>query len=132
MKSLKPSDICGTWKLESFQIKAHDNQISAWGRDVHGLLIYTESGHMSVSINKSVEKDADLSEIENIFDSILFYSGTYRFEGDTICHRVTNASNPSRIGKDMVRYPELNSNTLTLTSPEDSFGQAILTWRRVC
>lgn len=132
MKNLKPSDVCGTWKLESFQIKTPDGQISAWGQDVHGLLIYAESGHMSVSINKRIEKDADLSEVETIFDSILFYSGTYSFEDNAIYHRVTNASNPSRIGKDMVRYPKLNSNTLTLTSPEDSFGQAILKWRRVC
>ncbi len=131
MTNLKPSDICGSWKLESFEIESPEKQLSPWGRDAHGLLIYANTGHMSVSINKAIEKDPDQSDEQNLFDSILFYSGTYQLDGDIIRHQVTNASNPSRIGKEMIRYAEFKGDLMTLVTPQESFGRAILKWRKL-
>ncbi len=129
MKTLSAAEICGTWKLDSFEIEDPTKRITPWGRNVHGLLIYADSGHMSVSINKAIDQDSE-SEIENLFDSILFYSGTYQFDGSVIRHQVTNASNPARIGKEMLRFASLEGSVLTLVSPQESFGRAILRWRR--
>jgi hypothetical protein len=123
--------IVGTWTLNSFQIESPDKVRSDWGTGAKGLLIYAPTGHMSVSINKSVEYDNDQSPHENVFDSILFYSGTYRVEGEVIKHQVTQASNPTRIGKEMIRFAELKGDTLQLTSPVESFGRAILVWKKV-
>ncbi len=130
MAVLKLADVCGTWTLVSFEIESPAKRISPWGQDTKGLLIYADTGHMSVSINKAVENDPEQSEAQNLFDSILFYSGTFELDGDLIRHRVTNASNPSRIGKDMLRYAKLAGDVLTLTTPPESFGCAILKWRR--
>lgn len=120
----------GSWSLEAFDLEKDGNR-RAWGSGLSGLLIYAPTGHMSVSINKAVENDPEQTEAENLFDSILFYSGTYRVEGDLIRHHVTNASNPSRIGKEMLRYAKLENDLLTLTTPEESFGRAILVWKRI-
>ena len=122
--------IIGTWTLDSFQIEPLEGVKRSWGNGIHGLLIYAATGHMSVSINKDVVKESE-SELEDLFDSILFYAGTYTVEGNLIRHQVTEASNPTRIGKEMLRYAETQGNTITLTTPKESFGRAILVWRKV-
>ncbi len=122
--------VVGTWELQSFEIEVLQGNRRSWGNRSHGLLLYTNSGHMSVSINKDVEKNAE-NDTQNIFDSILFYSGTYSVEGKVIKHQVTQASNPARIGKEMIRYAELNDGVLTLESPKESFGKAILKWKKI-
>lgn len=86
---------------------------------------------MSVSINKDVENDPDQTAEQNLFDSILFYSGSYAIDGSTIRHQVTNASNPARIGKEMIRYAECSGDEIKLTTPEESFGRAVLVWKKV-
>lgn len=122
--------IQGTWALETFLIENLQNETRPWGQNISGLLIYTPSGNMSVSINKSIEKKSEI-EAQNILDSILFYSGTYSVEDKTVKHQVTQASNPARIGKEMHRFAVLESDLLTLTSPQESFGKAILKWRKI-
>lgn len=124
------NDVTGSWKLESFLIEDKQGNARSWGSNAQGLLIYTADGHMSVSINKDLENKSTV-ETQNIFDSILFYSGTYSVDGDTIKHKVTQASNPARIGKEMLRFANLQNNLLTLASPQESFGRAILKWRKI-
>ena len=128
---MKLEQLTGTWTLQSFQIESNEGSRSDWGNHAQGLLIYSPSGHMSVSINKDVENDPEQNEAQNLFDSILFYSGTYQVEGSTIKHRVTQASNPTRIGKEMIRYSEFKGDTVILTTPKESFGRAILIWQKV-
>lgn len=120
----------GSWQLESFDITEPSGNVRPWGKNTHGLLIYSPDGFMSVSINRDNEKKSG-NEAKDLFDSILFYSGTYSDDGDVIRHKVTNASNPDRIGRDMIRYAKLDGELLTLKSPVEAFGQATLVWRRV-
>lgn len=122
--------VIGSWSLERFDIEEPSKNIRPWGRNTKGLLIYTPDGHMSVSINRDVENKSG-QESKDLFDSILFYSGTYVTESEIIRHKVTNASNPSRIGKEMVRYAALDGDRLTLKSPVETFGQATVVWRRI-
>jgi Lipocalin-like domain len=122
--------IIGTWLLERFLIESPEGKSRDWGSNSRGQLIYTGSGHMSVSINKDVEAKSTV-ESQNVFDSILFYSGTFSVENEIIKHRVTNASNPNRIGKELIRFAKLDGDLLILTSPQESFGRAILTWRKI-
>ncbi|OFZ30735.1 MAG: hypothetical protein A2622_13785 [Bdellovibrionales bacterium RIFCSPHIGHO2_01_FULL_40_29] len=124
------NQIVGTWLLERFLIETPQNEQRDWGSNAQGLLIYTSSGHMSVSINRDVEKKSDV-EAQNYFDSILFYSGTFVVDGEVVKHQVMQASNPNRIGKEQIRFAKLENNILTLTSPNESFGRAILTWRKI-
>lgn len=123
-------NVIGTWKLLSFEIEKPDGEIKQWGQNPQGLLIYAESGHMSVSINKDIENKTE-HEAQNLFDSILFYSGTFTVNDNTIKHQVTQASNPNRIGKELIRYSQLENGILTLESPIESFGKAILKWKKI-
>lgn len=127
---MEKGHFAGTYKLESFEIEEGSGHRRPWGKDVHGLLIYTADGYMSVSINKAVETKSD-NDSKNIFDSILFYSGTYQSDGGTITHQVTQASNPQRIGKTLMRYANIEGDKVTLSSPKESFGIAHLTWKRI-
>lgn len=122
--------IVGAWALESFLIENPQGETRNWGANTQGLLLYTDTGHMSVSINKDVENKSAV-EAQNFFDSILFYSGTYFVDGATIKHKVTQASNPGRIGKELLRSATLDGNLLTLISPPESFGRAILKWKKI-
>lgn len=129
MAAISLQNIHGSWSLESFDIEKLDKSVGPWGKNARGLLIYAPSGHMSVSINRDM--GATGSEAEKIFDSILFYSGIYKIDGSEIRHFVQNASNPARIGKDMIRYASLDVDLLTLTSPVEAFGRAILVWKKI-
>lgn len=126
--------LVGSWKLVSFELEDLEGNREPWGKETHGLLIYAPTGHMSVSINKEIEPSGD-GETQDIFDSILFYSGTYTVEGDLIRHQVTQASNPARIGKEMLRYAKFshdqNGEQVELSTPKESFGRGILVWRRI-
>jgi len=122
----------GTYTLESFEIENPEGVCTPWGVNTRGLLIYTPDGYMSVSINKDVDAaQSGDAEFEAIFDSILFYSGTYQLEGNLIRHQVTQASSPARIGREMLRYASWNGPCVTLVTPKESFGRAILVWRKV-
>lgn len=126
-----PMEYVGAYKLQSFVIESPTGERSDWGKNPHGLLIYEPKGNMSVSINKDIENDPSQSESENLFDSILFYSGTYKVEEFLIRHQVTQASNPTRIGKEMIRFAEWQGDELHLTTPKESFGKAILVWKKI-
>lgn len=122
--------VIGAWALESFLIETPQGETRKWGANTQGLLLYTDTGHMSVSINKDVENKSAV-EAQNFFDSILFYSGSYFVDGTTIKHKVTQASNPNRIGKELLRFATLEGDLLTLVSPSEPFGRAILKWRKI-
>ena len=128
-ESLK-TKLIGSWVLKSFVIEDPQQVMEPWGDNARGLLIYTASGTMSVSINKEIEKSLD-NKAEDIFDSILFYAGTYEIHGQTICHTVDHASDPARIGKQLVRFASFDRNQLILATPQESFGRAILTWQKI-
>jgi hypothetical protein len=119
--------VVGTWKLESFEIEDQSGLRRPWGKAANGLLIYTDTGKMSVSINRQIELKSE-NQIENKYDSILFYSGSFSVEDNRIIHQVTNASNPDRIGKSLIRFAKLDQNKLSLSSPLETFGTAHLVW----
>jgi hypothetical protein len=129
MSEITPASIHGSWSLLSFDIEKLDKSVAPWGQNSRGLLIFAPSGHMSVSINRDLRQGD--SDAQNIFDSILFYSGTFRIEGSVVMNKVQNASNPARIGKDMIRYASLDGDVLTLKTPQESFGTATLRWKRL-
>ncbi len=120
------NEIIGSWVLESFIIEKQDQTQRKWGENTTGLLIYTEEGTMSVSINSKLIGIG----LEAQFKSILFYAGTYEvIKENTIIHSVTQASDPSRLGKEMIRKAEPNGTKLTLTG-KGEFGIAKIVWVR--
>ena len=118
--------IVGAWDLQSFEITDKEKITRSWGENTRGLLIYTATGEVSVSINRDIVS----AESNDFLDSILFYSGTHIVEGNVVTHNVIVASSPERVGRKLIRYAELNGDLLLLTTPEESYGKATLLWKR--
>ena len=115
-------ELVGSWSVKGFFIEDSAGRRD-WRSGAHGLLIYASSGHMSVSINSEVG-------VSPFLDSVLFYSGTFQVRGDHVFHWVTNATDPNRIGKEMVRESAIVENLLLLTARGD-FGTATLQWEKL-
>ncbi|MBN9289477.1 MAG: hypothetical protein BGO43_13510 [Gammaproteobacteria bacterium 39-13] len=120
--------LLGTWELREFKITLPDGTEKNWGIKPHGFIIYDKSGHVSTSINSGSVEDNPADNFKNI----LFYAGTYTIAGpNKILHTVTNASDPKRIGKTMVRNAEIiNNNQLCIRASGD-YGQAYLLLQRI-
>ena len=123
----------GTWQLEAFTITHPEKGTRDWGTNLRGMLIYSSTGHVSVAINRDITSaPADIAPSDKDFlDAMLFYAGTFSVNGTVITHHVTIASNPARVGKEMIRFAALAGDVLTLTTPEESYGTANLVWRRI-
>jgi hypothetical protein len=83
---------------------------------------------MSVAFNSAISEGAALQEL---WDSVLLYSGRYSYdaERDVILHQVEQASDPARIGKELVREARLDGEELVLVGRGD-FGTATVRWGR--
>lgn len=126
-KEITQSNLVGAWELIEFTITPPDGTTKNWGHKPHGLLIYDKSGNMSTSINSGV---TNRDPGEN-FKNILFYSGTFKIESpNKILHIITNASDPNRIGKTMIRDAEITDNHLCLRATGE-YGNAYLLWKRL-
>lgn len=121
-------NIIGSWSLESFEIKRPTGDIEKWGSNPHGLLIYAEDGKMSVAINGQIS--AEEKDPAAKLKSVLFYSGTFEVSGSRIIHHVTQATDPQRIGRELIRDAKLDDKLLTLTG-SGGFGTAIVKWRKI-
>ena len=82
-----------------------------------GTLIYGTDGFMSMGINCKEGKS-------------LFYMGSFKVQGHEVVHHVVNASDPSLLGKDLVKTVEsLKENELVLTELlGDGKGSLKISW----
>jgi len=84
--------IVGGWKLEVFTT-TEDGVTKDWCDGLHGLIMYTKSGQMSVAINCD----------ESQKDKNVYYAGNYKVDQNKVSHLVTNSINPDLIDKTLVR-----------------------------
>ena len=122
------SDIVGTWKLIEFKITTKEGITRDWRPDSYGLLIYSNDGYMSVSINASATKEMLSNDLSNY---ILFYSGEFSISNkNVIKHNVTNATSPERIGKEMIRIGKIDEKGHLELSANGQYGHAQLLWEK--
>ncbi|HAK59112.1 MAG TPA: hypothetical protein DCO77_01845 [Nitrospiraceae bacterium] len=135
----------GIWRLVSSEFKQSDGEIAyPFGNDTVGMLIYDESGHMSVQFMRS-ERPAFVSndlrngtpeEIQAAFDGYVAYFGTYEVneEDGTVTHRIRGSLFPNWVGQNQKRFFAFSGNRLTLkTPPMPAAGTTvtgILVWER--
>ncbi len=124
---MEVNELVGSWSLQAFEIQDTQGNLRSWGSNVTGLLIYSSDGRMSVSIN--ADPSGDPPSPTQLLAAMLFYSGTFEIRDGHIVHLVTNASDRSRIGNEMVRSAELKSELLTIKAAGD-YGSSRLVWRR--
>lgn len=118
---LKKEDIVGLWEIEAFSIISPTNDEKLWAKDITGTLFYSELGFMMVSLNGVTDDEQD---------KILFYSGYFEIiDNSDIAHDVLNASDPSRVGRRLIRDAQLDNSVLTLEG-RGGYGRAKLKWRK--
>ena len=124
------NSLVGTWKLVSFDV-SKQKPFAPW-RDTtsHGFLIYTSDGYMSAAINaepSSLKKETDSKKV---LQRSLFYAGKFEVKGNKVIHKVEVATNPSRIGKDLVREFTFEGDMLHLFADEDGVKSKVV-WKRI-
>jgi hypothetical protein len=135
----------GTWKLVSSKRTntATNTTTDSFGPNPLGYIMYGKDGRMMVLMTRSDRPKPD--SIDNItdeqrqrlFSSMLAYSGTYKFDGKTIEHRIDLSWNEVWGGTTQVRDIKRDGDRLIYTtrpapSPIDgSTGFATLIWEKV-
>lgn len=130
--------LIGTWRLVGYEELLPDGErLYPYGRDPVGLLIYTDTGHMSVQIMRRVRlplPDAAFEEIgadqvKEAVGGFTGFCGTFSVDTDNriVVHHVECHVLPNSIGKDLRRTYELEGDRLVLrTSPTRN-----ITWERL-
>lgn len=118
----------GTWILEKSDNPLPDGRIVSYCTGVHGMIIYTKEGYVSVALNCGPRGDSE--EPADISGRKFFYAGKYSFDGKEVTHTMMNASQPELIGKSFVREVSINGALLTLTG-ENQGQEFSAQWRKV-
>jgi len=115
------SPLVGTWQVTSAQLLMSDTKevLRPYGEHPIGYLQYSPGGHMVTFLSTGTAKrpagaytDADRVDI---FEGILAaYAATYRVEGNKVIHHVVASWYPERIGRDQIRFFEVDGNRLTI------------------
>lgn len=135
---MKAEMLLGVWELLSCEGRSADGEsFLPYGPQPIGKLIYTDDGHLSVTLMKSgrsVFASEDISkstadEVVAAFNSFDSYSGRWNLEEETgrIEHVIEAGRIPNWVGKTHVRHCSFEDRCLTLATDEFSMGDK--TWR---
>ena len=135
----------GTWKLvSSTRTNATTGATTdSFGPNPLGYIMYGKDGRMMVLITRSDRPKPDSTDKitdeqrSRLFSSMLAYSGTYKFDGETIEHHIDGSWNQVWTGTTQIRNVKKDGDRLIYTtqpgpSPIDgSMGFATLVWEKV-
>ena len=142
-QTMKPNPLIGTWRLESWENRSDDGQISyPLGKDAVGYIMYGSDGYMFVAIMHPERREfaaADLlsgspEERAQAAETYVSYCGRYEFRGDTVVHHVELSLFPNWVGVEQERLVEVRGDRLTLSTRPILLGgmqrTAHLIWER--
>jgi hypothetical protein len=136
--------LTGSWTLVEYTSTDQDGVVTRpFGTNLHGLLVYTPEGYMSVQIMKSIRPNFALNDLFSgtteeraaATASYIAYAGRYTLAAEQVTHHVELSLFPNWVGDDQVRYWTVEGEYLTLRTPpmrtggKDHVGR--LKWRRV-
>jgi hypothetical protein len=114
-------DVVGTWHLVSVSAEGRP----AFGARPTGRLVYTAEGTVAAFISHGgraqLSRDDRMGAPEQeraaAFASFLAYAGRYTVGDGCLVHHVEIASVENWVGRDLVRFAELDGPRLTLRTP---------------
>ena len=137
--------LVGTWQLKSFSLIVVDTKETSrpYGENPTGYIQFSPGGHMVMFLAAGELKppaaghytDADRADVHR--GIVGAYAGTYAVEGNKVTYHVLTSWRPEWIGRDQIRYFEIDGTKLTITTTPVTFsrtGQSIvatLTFDRV-
>ena len=121
------SDLIGAWRLHDYiLVDADGHQRRPFREGSTGLLFYTANGYMSVATMQIEDETGEAT--------FLSYHGPFDLYDDRVVHHIEMSNDAGLVGRDNVRYPALDGETLTLTARPSLFGgegtEADIVWRR--
>ncbi|MGW7672688.1 lipocalin-like domain-containing protein [Streptomyces sp. NPDC054775] len=120
-RTINAETLQGSWRLTDVREHQRDAQIfgDAYGHHVHGSIMYSLDGHMSVVIRG--ERAGEPLYVA--------YAGTYEVHAERIIHKVDVGVPPFDI--DQVRYAQMtDDDTLRLATASEGEPRFELTWQR--
>lgn len=122
------NSIVGTWKLVFMEAKSSKGDaFFPYGENPAGSLIYSASGDMAVVLMRTGRPrfasgdpfGGTPEEIKQAFEGFDAYSGTYEVDmvEGAVTHQIEVARFPNWVGTEQIRYFDLSSNQLKLSTP---------------
>jgi hypothetical protein len=118
------NSIVGTWQLTSFSLIVLDTKETSrpYGDHPTGYIQYSPGGHMVMFLAAGELKppasgsytDAERADVHRAI--VGAYAATYTVEGNKVIYHVLTSWRPEWIGRDQVRYFEINGTNLTITT----------------
>jgi len=140
----------GAWRLVSIETIRPNGEViyPFYGRHPEGLIMYDNSGWMSVQVvsdppakapSRSSREEvmaAPSAEKSSAFDSYYTYCGTWSLDTaqQVVTHHIRQSLIPGEVGEDVVRRYVLDGDRLTLTAKTHEMGEdheRKLVWQRV-
>lgn len=134
----------GQWELLEMRAIGSQDTIYPIGKNVAGLLIYTQNGIMSAqlgSLDRKLFANPDYrfghtDEIIESFNSYISYTGSFYIQKDYIIHNVRQSLFPNWIGQKVKReYEFIEDNILILKAPMLNYSgterRPELVWQRL-
>jgi len=137
------AQLVGAWKLVSWERESQKlgTRLPLFGKNPTGSLIFSPEGRM-IQIITAEGRTAPTTEKERaaLLDSMVATAGTYRVEGDKYIAKIDVASNPARVGLELVTSFRFEGNRLhvvgdwipaTTAGKSGIMGRTLTTWERV-
>lgn len=122
------NSLVGVWALEKSENPMPDGRVVSYCTGVHGYIIYTQEGFVSVALNCAPQGNG--SEPADVSGRKFFYTGRYAFDGKTVTHTLLNASQPELIGMSFDRTVTNDGERLVLSGVNQ--GQTFSAhWKKV-
>lgn len=139
--------LVGVWDLEEWRRITGDDVAYPLGKDASGILIYSDSGRMSVHLSAAHRPSwqstdplaGEESDRAAAYSTYLAYWGRYEVRGDAVVHHIEDSLFPSWSGEDQQRpfthdvrgdREVLVLSTSPATQPGQSSTSNQLTWSR--
>jgi hypothetical protein len=129
--------LIGTWQLKSFSLIVLDTKETSrpYGENPTGYIQFSPGGHMVMFLAAGELKppasgsytDADRADVHRAI--VGAYAATYTVEGNRVTYHVLTSWRPEWIGRDQIRYFEINGTNLTIKTTPVTFsrtGQSIV------
>jgi hypothetical protein len=130
--------LIGTWRLVAFEeTSPNGERVYPYGWDAVGLLVYTDTGHMSVQIMRRDRQplpdvtfeEMSAEQVKRAIGGFTGFCGTYSIDTDdpVVVHQVECHVLPGSVGKDLRRSYKLEGDSLVLKPS----ATRTITWERI-
>jgi hypothetical protein len=114
--------LAGSWTLNSFTIQIVGGEATEpFGPNPKGRAVFTPDGYVTFLIVAANRKPAaNAEESAALLKTLLAYTGKFTIEGDKFTTKVDISWNELLTGQDQVRFFKLESDKLTIRTPEQT------------